>query len=203
MGVVNDASHECSLPAGFLGEPAGDPGRDGEHAEGGHPKDRLGESPQPMGGGQHLGLVDLRDERPANRLAGRCGITVDCDGGPGGEHQLVAIVTDQGRARGPLVEGGANGHAIDLNLRVDDCRRQTQISSEAGFTAEEPIRANGVGLARIAHAHRLADDGIHPIDRELKDHHAADVTAVVDRRGDEASRCVVGGEVLLEGPKGD
>ena len=82
MRVVDDAGHKRCLPASLLGQAAGDAGRNGQHPQGGHGKNHLGEGPQLMGRGEHFRFINLRDQGPADRLPSRGRVAMDRDRSP-------------------------------------------------------------------------------------------------------------------------
>ena len=170
----------------IAGQASGDEVGRQHDARRGQSKEEKAEPTQPLHRGHHLGLVDFRNQGPADRPIAVGVALEDRDRRPRREHRHVAVIVAQGRARLAGVEGAADGDGVNLELRVDDRRFDAKFLREPGVGAEHPIGADGVGLASLAQACRLADDVVGLVERQLERQHADDRVAVEERRRDEA-----------------
>ena len=161
----------------------------------GKPKEDESEPAQSVGRCHHLGLIDFRNQRPANSAVARGIPLEDRDRGPRREDGLVAVISPHSRARLAGFESGADGDGIDLDLRVDDRRVIAEILGEPGVGAEHLVGTDGVGLAGLPQAGRFADDLVCLVERQLERQHADDCVAVDERCGDEARRVHQGWQV--------
>jgi len=149
-------------------------------------------------GGEHLRLVDFRNERPPHRLPPPDGAREDGQRLPRRKDSLAPIVEAERRSRRILIEGGSGCRRLDLQIRGEDRRWHPQVGRETGVGAKEPVGADGVRLARLAHARGLRDEIAHRVDRNLEGDRTDDGLTVEDRCRDEARGCLVRGRVGLE-----
>jgi hypothetical protein len=82
--------------------------------------------------------------------------------------------------------------------RVEYGRVDVEFRGESRLAAKQPVGPDGIGLAGLAHAGRLADDRREAVERDLEGDDADQLPAVEDRSRDETCRGHQAREVAIE-----
>ena len=126
--------------------------------------------------GKHFRRVDFAQERPAD--------AEHIDGPVGGNHLGIAIVFD-------FMNAVATFERRRNRTRLDMGRENGVGPGETRHRAHHKIGADHIGFAGLAHARRIAQNLIHPVDRQLHGEHAGESAIGLKHcRREEARRLI-------------